>query len=591
MFLTAALSPLLTVAQSRIEPVVVTATRSSETLANTLRDVTVLDGDDLRDSGATDLAAALQRVPGVEVIVQGPGATPSIFIRGANSNHTLILIDGQRISSSFSGLTALQHVAIGQIDRVEIVRGAAASLYGADAVGGVIQIFTRNARGVSATLALGEARSIDATARAGFGDATQRFSISANHRSSGGYNAIVDPGNFGYNPDRDGYRFSSLQASANLKPSSALTFDANASIASGRTQYDASTDFDDRIKSHVRSANATATYAATSSWLSTLRIGDSKDQAEFTSSFPGNYSTQQTQASWQNNVTVSDAFSVWNVMEWRRESVSSSDLLTITSRNTTSAVIGANLVSGKFRVSPSLRLDDSDQFGSRTTAGISLGYTISPAWRISMNGGSSFKAPTFNDLYYPGFSNPLLAPEKGKSVEASLHWKGNAGGGSLTGYRNNVRDLIVFQCDADFNCSPQNVARAKLQGLTLALNSRIDRVNFDANLDLAKPENTTTGKWLPRRAHVHGALKLSGELFGFDSGVELIASGKRFDDAGNITRLGGYALANVYARRALTPNMNLGIRIDNALDRNYQQASGYATSGRRAWLTLSIDRP
>jgi vitamin B12 transporter len=577
-------------AQARVEPIVVTASRAPETVASSLRDVSVLSGDDLRASGVSDIVDVLQSVPGVEIVASGPGATPSIFIRGANSNHTLVLIDGQRLSSVFSGANALQHLAVYQIERIEIVRGAAASLYGADAVGGVIQIFTRSDAGTSARIAGGEARSLNASARAGFGDASQRFSISASHRSSTGYNAIVDPNNFSYNADRDGYRFDTFQASASSAPSASLKLDATALFANGHSQYDGSADFDDRIKSRIYSASASARYSHDPAWVSVLRIGNGMDDAEFISTFPGRFKTRHAQLTWQNNLALSTTLSLWNALEWRRESVSSTDPLPVTSRRTVSAVIGGDFTAGAFRASPSVRLDDSDQYGSRTTASLSLGYTVSPAWRLSMNGGTSFKPPTFNDLYYPGFANPLLSPEKGRSFEASVRWKQRIHQASVTAYRNNVRDLIQFQCDENFNCAPQNVASARLQGLTFSASSRWQTLNIDANLDLAKPENAATEKWLPRRARVHGALKLSGEWLGVESGVETVASGKRYDDIGNTHRLGGYAVANIYARRMITRNVTVGVRIDNAFDRDYEQARSYATAGRRAWLTLTIDR-
>ena len=576
-------------AQTRVEPVVVTASRSAESLAATLRDVTVIDGDELRKNGVTDLAGALQSVPGLEVVVQGPGATPSIFMRGANSNQTLVLIDGQRSSSSFNGSSAFQHLPVSHIERIEIVRGAAASLYGADAVGGVIHIFTRSSTGLSASAAIGEMRSADLSARAGFGDDNARAGISVSHRSSSGYNAIVNAKTFSYNPDRDGYRFDSASADFRVKASSALVFDGSAMAARGNVQYDGSAGFDDRIKSRVQSVQTNVTYSPNAEWRSALRLGSSADQSEFVSEFPGQFKTRHTQLSWQNNYSPSAQISLWNALEWRGESVTSSDAFDVTSRRTSSAVFGAAFAFDHLRASPTFRLDDSDQYGKRTTVGLALGYAMNTQWRVASNIGTSFKAPTFNDLYYPGFANPLLAPEKGRNAEVTLHWRQVESRASFTAYRNDVRDLIVFQCDANFNCAPQNVALARLQGITLAAATRSQGLNLEASLDVADPKNITTDRLLARRARVHGATKATGELLGFNAGVEIIASSKRFDDVNNKIALGGYAIVNAFARRTVAPNVNVGIRIDNAFDRAYQQSFGYASSGRRTWLTLSVD--
>jgi vitamin B12 transporter len=574
--------------QTKVEPIVVTASRTAEAIAQTLRDVTVLSGETLVAEGVTDLVTALQSVAGIEALAPGPGATPSIFLRGGNSNQVLILIDGQRVGSSFSGLSALQHLSIGQIDRIEIVRGPAASLYGADAVSGVIQIFTKRTSGLSANAMFGEARSSDLSARAGFANAGNSFSVSVNHRETRGYNAIVNPADFSFNPDRDGYRFTSAQASGEYFVSPALSIEGNVIAARGNVQYDGGADFDDRIKSDVNNVSVKARYVASNRWTSTFSLGESADKSTFISSFGGDYKTTQSQASWQNNLKMNREFAFWNAIEWRRERVASSDEFATTTRRTTSFALGSNADLSAVKFAASLRVDDSNQYKTRTTGNIALGYVLSPEWRVLANAGTSFKAPTFNDLYYPGLSNPNLVPEKAKNVDAAVAWSRDASNAKLVVYENRVRDLIQFICDADFNCAPQNVAKAKLRGATFSAGTRIANWLIEGSVDLTDPIDAGNGKQLPRRSKMHGALKASGELFGVKSGVEWIASGERFDNASNTRRLAGYGVVNVFARRDIMRGVSLGVRIDNALDRNYQQAFGYATSGRRASLTINI---
>jgi vitamin B12 transporter len=581
---------LPTLAQTKVEPVVVTASRTAEAVAQTLRDVTVLSGEALEQAGISDLVTALQSVAGVEVVVPGPGATPSIFLRGGNSNQVLILIDGQRVGSTFSGLSALQHIAVSHIDRIEIVRGPAASLYGADAVSGVIQIFTKRASGLSANAMFGEARSRDVSARSGFANAGNSLSVSANHRETRGYNAIVNPDDFSFNPDRDGYRFTSAQVNGEFAISSTLTIEGNAFAARGNVQYDGGADFDDRIKSDVHNVSAKARYVASNRWTSALVIGQSVDKSEFVSSFGGNYKTTQSQAGWQNNFNVNRDLALWNAIEWRRERVRSSDDFATTSRRTTSFAVGANANLSALKLAGSLRVDDSSQYATRTTGNVALGYALAPEWRVLLNAGTSFKAPTFNDLYYPGFSNPNLVPEKAKNVDAAVAWSRDATNAKLVVYENRVRDLIQFICDADFNCAPQNVAKAKLRGATFSAGTRVANWLIEGSVDVADPIDAGNGKQLARRAKLHGAFKVSGEIFGVKSGVEWIASGDRFDNASNTRRLAGYGVVNVFARRDIMRGVSLGVRVDNALDRDYQQAFGYATGGRRAWLTMSVNQ-
>jgi vitamin B12 transporter len=573
---------------AKVDAVVVTASRASEALNETVRDVSILRGDELERFGVNDLATALQSVAGIEIVTQGAGATPSIFVRGGNSNQVLVLVDGQRIGSSFSGLSALQHIPISQIDRIEIVRGPVASLYGADAVSGVIQIFTKRGKGFSANAMFGEQRSSDVSARAGFANGGNAFSIAANHRESRGYNAIVDPQNFSYNPDRDGYRFTSAQASGALAISPALSLEGNVLVARGRVQYDGSAEFNDRIESDIRNLGAKLHYKASDAWTSTLSIGQGVDQSEFLSDFPGIYKTTQDQASWQNNWRMNRDATLWGALEWRREKIAALDTFEIDSRRTTSLAFGGETKWSALKASASLRIDDSSQYNTRTTGNVGLAYALSPEWRVLANAGTSFKAPTFNDLYFPGFSNPTLAPEKAKNVELAFAWSRGASNAKVLVYDNRVRDLIQFVCDANFNCAPQNVAKADLRGATFSAATRIASLNVEGSVDVADPKDANTDKRLPRRAKVHGALKVSGDVFGVTSGIELIASGDRFDNASNTRRLAGYGVVNLFARYEAMRGVAIGVRVDNAFDRDYQLASGYATGGRRAWITLNV---
>jgi len=561
-----------------------------EDINTTMRDISVLDGASLHAAGIVDIADALRLLPGVEFATTGPGATPSIFLRGANSNQTLLLIDGQRVSSSFSGLSALQHINVDQIERIEVLRGPAASLYGADAVGGVIQIFTRRDRGMGIRAAAGEWRSQQLSANAGLGDAANGVTVTAAQNASRGYNAIVNKADYSYNPDRDGYRFNTVQLNGNWSPSSTLKFALHAFETRGNVQYDGDAMHDDRIRSLVNSVAATADFSLTSNWTGSLRIGSSTDKSSFESAFPGDYRTRNDLLGWQNNFRVSSALNLLGAFEWRRETVQGSDALPVTARRTSSVLLGGDWAADDLRANATLRLDDSSQYGTRTTASGSVGYRLAPQWRAVLSAGTSFKAPTFNDLYYPGYANPTLRPERGQNIEFGFRWSVTESNASLTVYQNNVRDLIQFECDANFNCAPQNVAKAQLRGVTLAGGTQLGGIRVDGSFDLADPRNTTTDTQLARRAREHGAVKLSGDLFGVTTGIELLASGRRFDNASNSRALPGYAVLNLHASKQLWPGVRLGMRLENATDRDYQLAYGYATGGRRAWLTVAIDR-
>ncbi|MEQ1595776.1 MAG: TonB-dependent receptor [Casimicrobium sp.] len=567
-----------------------TASRVNEPLGATLRDVSVVDGAALRESGVVDIIDALRMLPGVELSSNGPGATPSIFLRGANSNQTLVLVDGQRIGSSYSGLTALQHINIDQIERIEVLRGPAASLYGADAVGGVIQVFTRRDRSLSMRASIGEWKSQQLSVNAGLGTAVNGISVSLAQNASRGYNAIVNPVEYSYNPDRDGYRFNTVQVGGNVELTKSLSLSASAFETRGKAQYDGDASFDDSIRSVVNNVGATMDSRGNDGWKSTLRVSSGTDKAEFVSAYPGRYATQNQQLSWLNTLSLNSAIRLLGALEWRRESVEGTDTLPVTSRRTQSLLLGADWTQGNTRANATARIDDSNQFGSRSTANASIGYRLSPVLRATVNAGTSFKAPTFNDLYYPGYANPNLKPEHGRSIDASLLWSSAGSKLGATIYQNRVTDLIQFVCDESYNCAPQNVANARLQGLTLTGGTRIAGIAIDASLDFADAKDATADKLLPRRAKQHGAVKFSGDVLSINTGIEITASGQRFDNVSNSRALPGYAVVNVFASKEVMPGLRLGARIENATDRDYQLAYGYATGGRRAWLTLAYNR-
>lgn len=574
----------------RVAPVVVTAARYAEAMDASTRDISVLSGAELRAAGVTELAEALRLLPGVEIATYGPGATPSIFLRGANSNQTLLLVDGQRVGSAFSGLAALQHLGVDQIERLEVLRGPAASLYGADAVGGVIQVLTRRDRALTIRMAGGEWHSQQLSVNAGLGDAGNGLSVTAAQNASRGFNAIVNPADFSYNPDRDGYRFNQAQINAAVSPTESLKLTLSAFETRGSAQYDGGAGYNDRALSVISAFNVSADMKLGPSWQSNLRVGSTQDRSTFDSAYPGRYRTTLDQFAWQNNWHLSPAFNALAAAEWRRESVSSTDALPVTTRHTTSALLGSDWTRDALRLNASARLDHSDQYGNRGTATVGAGYRLGTGWRLLVNGGNSFKAPTFNDLYYPGYANPALRPERGHNADIGLQWSQDNHRASATIYRNEVRDLIQFVCDASYNCAPQNVARARLTGLTLAGATRLGGWRVDGNLDVTDPRDTTADRQLARRAKVHGALRLAGDLFGFSGGAEVLASGQRYDNAANTRVLPGYTLLNLHVSRQVGPGVRVGARVDNVTDRDYQLAYGYATGGRRAWITLAVER-
>ena len=572
-----------------LDPVVVTAARTSQPIADVLADITVIGADEILRSGVQSLAELLQRQPGVEILQNGgPGSVSGALIRGANRGQTLVLIDGLRAGSSSAGSTTLEAIPLDQIDRIEILRGPASSLYGADAIGGVVQVFTKQAQGqgIVANASAGYGTYNTAALSAGIAGTTGplRYSLQAGGRRSDGFNAIANPDNFSYNGDRDGF------STKNLSASGSWTWAAGQELAAQyfgnrlNSQFDGGApSFDDRTITTVQEWSVVSRNRINEAWSSAVTAGQGSDESVSETAF-GNapFKTTQRQYFWQNDFTLPRG-TLGVILERREEHLTTDTDFVTTQRDTNSATGVYQLRYDAFALQANLRRDDSNQYGGKTTGGIALGYRLSPAWRVTAGASTGFKAPSFNDLYYPGFSNPNLVPETSKNVELGSYWTAAYDEvrweARAIGFYNRVSDLIVFECDASFNCLPQNVDRATLQGVTLGLDLVWRDTRVTASLDLQDPKDDATGNLLPRRAREHGALKVLQQAGPVQLGVEFIASSLRYDDAADQIRMGGYGIVNLTLEWPFAKGLTLLLRGDNVFDKNYQLAADYSTGG------------
>lgn len=565
-----------------LDSLVVTAARWPQASSELIADVTVIDASTIARAGAQSLAELLQRVPGVEIVMNGgPASTSGVFLRGANSNQTLVLIDGQRVGSSTSGTSALEAIPLEAIDRIEILRGPASNLYGADAIGGVIQVFTRNGGDAFAAHAgAGYGTYGTGTILGGLSGAagSWRYALDAGHRQSAGFNAIANPANFSFNDDRDGYRGDNASGSVSFRLAPQQELSARFLKSRLNAQFDAAPGFDDRTITVVENYALASRNLVNAWWTSRLEAGQSGDTSDSRTGFgPGRFTTRQRLYVWQNDFMLPRG-SLGVALERREERVGGDAAFTVTSRDTNAVVGVYRVVNGPQSVQLNGRRDDSTQFGARTTGALAYGYIVAPGWRASASVGTAFKAPTFNDLYYPGFSNPALRPETARNAELALRYDSDDFGAGVVAYRNRVRDLIVFECDADFNCAPQNIAAATLQGLTLDARFRRGATNATASVDLQRPQDDG-GLLLPRRAPRHAALAVDHPLGPLRLRAELSASSARFDDAANARRMGGYVLINLLVEWPFGDHWTGFARLDNALDKRYELAADYRTAG------------
>jgi len=575
-----------------LETVVVTAARGPQSIDDLVADVTVIGPEEIARSGADSLATLLSRQPGLEIVQNGsPGSTSGVFIRGANRQQTVVLLDGMRIESSSAGAASLEAIPLEQIERIEILRGPASSLYGADAIGGVIQVFTRRGgSALAANASVGYGSYATAVASAGVSGTIGplRYAVQVGGRRSDGFSAASGPETYGFDPDRDDYKAANASASASVE----WAKDQVAGAQYFRNRLDASFDgsgggFDDRTITLVEAWRVESRNRISPAWRWTLAAGQSVDDSvSKLASGDSAFRTRDTQYLWQHDLTL-PAGELALAYERREERLSDNADFPVTARDTDAGVAVYRLVRGEHALQANLRHDHSSQFGGHTTGTLAWGWRFAPGWRVTASGGTAFKAPSFNDLYFPGFANPALVPETSRNVEASLAWSGHVGAARVdaraVAWRNRVESLIVFQCDADFVCAPQNVDRATLEGVTLSADAAFGDTTLKGSVDLQSPTDDATGHLLPRRARRHGALSAQHRIGAFSLVAEVVASSARYDDAANTRRMGGYAVVNLVAEWKAGKGVTLFMRGDNVLDKDYALAAGYATGGAQVF--------
>ena len=577
-----------------LDPVVVTAARNPQSIADLVADVTVIDADEIARSGAASLAQMLMRQPGVEVVQNGgPGATSGVFVRGANRGQTVVLLDGLRLESSTMGAASLEAIPLDQVERIEILRGPASSLYGADAIGGVIQVFTRRgaaALAANASASYGTHETAAGSAGVSGAAGPVRYAVQAGGRRSDGFTAITNPANFSWNPDRDGYEIASASASASVDW--AKDQRAGASYLRSRldSQFDGGPGFDDRTITVIEAWQVESRNRIASAWQWTISAGRSSDESTSRTGF-GEFAfrTRDSQLRWQHDIALA-AGDLSVAYERREERLGEAAGFAVTARDTDALIAVYRLAHGAHALQANLRHDDSSQFDARTTGTLAWGWRFAPGWRVTASAGTAFKAPTFNDLYYPGYSNPDLDVETARNVEAGVAWSGTAGGARVevraTGWHNRVESLIVFQCDASYACAPQNVDRATLKGVMLAADATWPATAVRASLDLQSPEDDATGHLLPRRARAHGAVSVAHRIGAVALSAQVVASSKRYDDAANTRAMAGYAIVNLSADWTVGRGVTLFVRGENVLDRDYELAADYATGGAQVQAGL-----
>lgn len=584
----------------QLDQIVVTAARAPQLLNEVVGDVSVIGQEELTRAGQSSLAEILSRQPGLEFYNNGgPQTVTGISIRGAEARHTLVLINGMRINSSVTTAINLNTIDPASVERIEIIRGAASSLYGSDAIGGVINIITKQGTQnqdpqLYGAIGYGSQQTFTSSVGVDGGQNGFSYNLNASVEDSNGFNG-TNRDNFSYYDDKDGYKSHAFTGALSYEIAKDQTIGLNAFNSYINGDFDAGDFYPDAFtQTRQQSYNIYSRNRLTSNWHSQLSFGLSKEQ-NTTPIYDSQYSTLQREYRWQNDIELTDDQQLTLLVERLEERINHTTDYTATKRNTNAvAAIYRAQLQDRHYLQASVRNDNISGYGNRTTGSLGYDFAISDSWEIGAAASTGFKAPSFTDLYSPlawGYQgNPNLKAEKSRNIEAHVGYDNGISQLKITAFQNKVSDLIDgYVCNDQFECTSRNVDRASIRGVTLFGAHDFGNVNVWASADLINPKDNDRGTQLIRRAKTN--LK-AGAHYQWNQvllGAEYQYTSKRYDDIANTAekRLGGFSLVNLTADYTINKNFSTQIRWNNIFDKNYNTMYGYNMPGSNVFVNLS----
>jgi len=589
--------------------VITTPLRRESPLLRSTSSVTVIDRDEIEKSAAADLPSLLKSHTGVSVSTNGGmGAVANVSVRGTKTNQTLILVNGVRIASATAGSASVFNIPLDSVERIEIAKGAHSAQYGSDAIGGVINIITRQGG------ACADGRSACGTATVGVmhpwggyasgnvqgNDNGLTYSAGGSVIGTRGYDFTTPDHPWGiHEPDDDGF----LQGSLHLSLSKELGWGriyGDALLARGRTEYDGSfpsdneqytTTFAGKIGTHIDHSE---------DWSSTVELYSGIDnQKNFRKGQPGDsrFDTSRygifasTERSFETD-------GVTNVLtggvESYREKVDSTIDYDVNARTISSVFAQYSAEYEAFRLDSGIRYDHNSQFGSATTYNIGASYEIVPDLTLRSSYATGFRAPTFNDLYWPAdpvfgpAANPNLRPEKSRSWEVGVKWQASADTSfDIAAYQTLLTDAIVL--DPNDNYIPNNVSRARITGFEAEVSHRFsDEWSGKATLDLRRPIDRDTGLYLPNSDRFKATAEITySPNEQLDLTARVLYGGSRYIYDFTQEKLPDYVTADFTALYAVDASSRLKLAVENVFDKQYQTNLGYRAPGRTFDLSFT----
>ena len=596
-----------------LDKIVVTATRTPTKTSNVIAQTRVIDSEELQRYQGQMVTDILKNQPGINITQSGGmGTASNFYMRGFDSKQVLVIIDGIRYGSISLGSPSLNLLPADQLDRIEILYGASgSSIYGSDAMGGVIQIFTKGNNveqsNVSTTVGYGSNNHYQVGVTGQLKNDTSSLSLGVSRNETDGFNIIANDDSDDYNADDDGFKSTNASLSLQHKLSNSLSAGISALYSDSTTDIDSAGNAFPNAYSDQKngSANAYLQYK-TPLTVSKLSYGQSIDKSTSHDANSINYQegsqfdTTQEQARLETSINAQPG-TVTLGAEWLSQKLDASDVLDFSgypdpavqtpydpdNRTVKSAFVGYQLADTYYDLQANYRLDDNSQYGNEST--YNLGAAIRPlvGMRIGANYATGFRAPTFNDLYYPGYNNPNLKPETSKNTEVFVEYANDNQTSRLTGYHTDVEDLI-----ADGN----NINEAKIKGLSLTSDWNMNAFIFGLGYDYLDAKNKTANsanydKQLAYRPKNSGLIYIGYQQPMFDVRLEAKHTDDRTTAENN--QLDSYTLLNLSSAIYINPNLRANLRVDNITDEDYTLSSQfgniYATEGTSYFGSLTYN--
>ena len=566
--ISAALSFSVSGAEQSIEKITVTANKFEQSINDVLVSVNVIERAEIEASNVRDLPTLLSTRVGFQVNPNGGfGQNTGVSLRGTGSGDTLILIDGVRTGSATLGQKALNNVPLNSIERIEIIKGSRAAVYGSDALAGVINIITRESDNLSLSATFGS-------------DSYQNYQVAGSVKSDDittAFNAGFEKtDNFdvlqGVAPDEDGYENKNLGFKVNYTDAHYGDFKLLGQYSEGYADYDSSfspadsTIERDDFKNYQLSAGWSKNYTNQTHSIDLALSTDDSDNTYVDFSVgptTSTFITKRTQIDYNGQYLLSNELNISGGINWYNDDVShSSQLFVEDSRDVLAVFVGAYYDADKVLANLTVRQDDDEQFGDETTYTAAAGYHLSEDATFRISQSTGFKAPTFNDLYYPLYGNPDLQPEKSVNRELGLSVDFDIAQVDIAIFRNDIEDKI----DYDANFALANIDEARYEGVEFSLSQQF--FGFDSNLNFAylSAEDEETGAELRNVAKRTFNWELAKQFGAFDASLDMQY---RSDRQGAVTRLGSYTLWNLAGNYQVNEHIEVSLRVENLFDKEY----------------------